>query len=139
MADLKTKQTAASVEEFLDGLPDDSVRRDCRSLVEMMRDATGAPGRMWGPSIVGFGEYHYTYESGREGDFFLVGFSPRARQLSLYITAGFDRYDEIMQQLGRYKTGKSCLYVKRLADIDAAALRELIDESVAYMKRRYPA
>lgn len=138
MAEQKTKQTAASVEEFLDGLPDDSVRSDCRALVSMMRDATGAPARMWGPSIVGFGEYHYKYESGREGDFFLVGFSPRARQLSLYITAGFDRYDEIMQRLGKYKTGKSCLYVKRLADIDAAALRELIEESVAYMKGRYP-
>jgi hypothetical protein len=139
MAEQKTKQTAASVEEFLDRLPDDSVRGDCRALVSMMRDATGAPARMWGPSIVGFGEYHYKYESGRESDFLLVGFSPRARQLSLYIMAGFDRYDEIMQRLGKYKTGKSCLYVKRLEDIDLAALRELIDESVAYMKRRYPA
>jgi hypothetical protein len=93
---------------------------------------------MWGPNIVGFGEYHYTYESGREGDFFLLGFSPRARQISLHIMAGFERYEEIMQRLGTYKTGKSCLYVKRLDDVDRDALRELIEESVQYMKRRYP-
>jgi hypothetical protein len=88
--------------------------------------------------MVGFGEYLFMYDCGREGEFFLVGFSSRARQISLYILAGFERYEEIMQRLGTYKTGKSCLYIKRLDDVDRDALRELIEESVQYMKRRYP-
>jgi hypothetical protein len=138
MADMKTTPTRASVNAFLASVPDEGVRRDCKTLAKMMREATGSPARMWGPSIVGFGEYHYKYESGREGDFFLVGFSPRARQISLYIMAGFERYEEIMQRLGTYKTGKSCLYIKRLDDVDRDALRELIEESVQHMKRRYP-
>jgi hypothetical protein len=93
---------------------------------------------MWGPSIVGFGSYQYTYESGREGDWFLTGFSPRKQNLTLYIMAGFERWDDLMAKLGRHTTGKSCLYVKRLSDIDAKVLKELVTASVKHMKSRHP-
>jgi hypothetical protein len=93
---------------------------------------------MWGPSMVGFGKYRYRYESGREGEWFLTGFSPRKGALTLYLMAGFDGYEDLMARLGKYKTGKSCLYVKRLADLDLAVLRELITESVEHMRRAYP-
>jgi hypothetical protein len=92
---------------------------------------------MWGPSIVGFGSYHYAYESGREGDWMLIGFSPRKRDLTLYIMSGFSRYEELMTKLGKYRTGTSCLYVKQLADVDTAVLKELMNESVRAMRARY--
>lgn len=136
MADLKTKPTEASVTEFLDGVADEARRRDCLALVDLMRRATGAQPTMWGPSIVGFGRYHYKYESGREGDWFLTGFSPRARDLTLYIMAGFSRYETLLARLGRHKTGKSCLYVKRLADVDLSVLDELVTTSVAHVTAR---
>ncbi len=137
MAELKTKQTAASVKTFIDKVADDERRRDCRTLVQTMKRITKAQPRMWGPSMVGFGTYHYKYESGREGDWFLTGFSPRKQDLTLYIMAGFDRYDELMSRLGRHKTGRSCLYVKRLADIDLKVLEKLIAASVRHMKQTY--
>lgn len=139
MAELKTHATDAKVEEFLDTIADDARRQDCRRVLEIMKSATGAEPRMWGASIVGFGSYHYRYESGREGDWFLTGFSPRKRDLTLYIVAGFDRYEPLMSKLGKYKTGKSCLYVKRLADIDEAVLRELVLASVKHMKETHGA
>jgi hypothetical protein len=132
MAELKTKKTEQSVEEFLNTVPDEQTRQDCFAIVKLMQKATKAKPKMWGPSIVGFGDYHYKYESGRENDWFLVGFSPRKQNLTLYIMAGFARYDELMQKLGKYKTGKSCLYIKRLADIDQKVLKELVEQSVAY-------
>lgn len=138
MSDLKTQQTDESVEAFLEGIADPERRGDCRALVGMMRDATGSEPAMWGASMVGFGRYHYRYESGREGDWFLTGFASRKSALTVYVMAGFERYDSIMERLGKYKTGKSCLYLKRLADVDRDALRELIEESVQHVRRRYP-
>jgi hypothetical protein len=102
-----------------------------------MAKATRDPGTMWGSSIVGFGEYHYVYESGREGDWFLVGFSPRKRDLTLYIMPGFDAYEELLGQLGKHKTGKSCLYINKLADVDVKVLSKLVRESVSHMKAKY--
>jgi len=133
MAKLKTQRTAASVPAFLKSIADDDRRKDCQTLVRVMKRAVGAEPKMWGPSIVGFGHYHYKYASGRENDWFLAGFSPRKQDLTLYIMAGFDRYDALMTKLGKHKTGKSCLYVKRLADIDVAVLEELISASVKHM------
>ena len=135
MAELKTKATSSSVGAFLDSAGER--RPDCERLVEMMSSATGAAPVMWSQGIVGFGAYHYRYESGREGDWFLTGFSPRKKDLTLYIMAGFGRYDELMSRLGKYRTGKSCLYIKRLADIDTSVLEELVTASVAHMKRAY--
>lgn len=137
MAELKTKKTNVSVEKFLGAVKDDQTRKDCQAIVKMMQKATGAAPKMWGPSIVGFGDYHYRYASGREGDWFLTGFSPRKGQLSLYIMSGFRRYPELMKKLGKYKTGVSCLYVKRLADVDTKVLNELILESVRHLKKTY--
>lgn len=138
MAELKTRQNDASVEAFLDQVEDEARRNDCKALVTLMSKLTGCAPRMWGSSIVGFGHYHYHYASGREGDWFVTGFSPRKRDLTLYIMAGFSRYESLMERLGKFKTGKSCLYVKRLSDLDPAVLEKLVRESVAYMKKTYP-
>jgi hypothetical protein len=132
MAELKTKPTDQSVEQFLEGIDDEGKRRDCMTLLEIMREATQQAPRMWG-NVVGFGSYHYKYASGREGDWFLTGFAPRKQNLTLYIMAGFDQYDELMQRLGKYSTGKACLYIKRLADIDLPTLRELVKRSMEHM------
>ncbi len=137
MADLKNKPTDASVETFLQSIADDQRRADCRALVAMMQDVTGEPPKMWGPSMVGFGSYHYRYESGREGDWFLTGFSPRKQNLTLYIMAGFSRYADLLRKLGKHKTGKSCLYLKRLEDVDQQVLRELVAESVEHIRQAY--
>lgn len=133
MAKLKTRKTNASVTIFLKSVADDDRRKDCQTLVRLMKRAVGAEPKMWGSSIVGFGHYHYKYVSGRENDWFLAGFSPRKQDLTLYIMAGFDRYDALMDKLGKHKTGKSCIYIKRLADIDVAVLEELISASVKHM------
>jgi hypothetical protein len=130
MAELKTQPNDASVEEFLGGVADEQKREDCLTLVELMRQATNADPRMWGDSIVGFGTYQYKYASGREGDWMQVGFSPRKQNLTLYIMAGFSRYEELLKTLGKHSTGKSCLYIKRLDDIDMPTLRTLVQESV---------
>lgn len=134
MAEMKTKPSDQSVAEFIHQIDDEQKRKDCVELDKLMKDVTGEDGVMWGPSIVGYGTYHYKYASGREGDWFLVGFSPRKQALTLYIMAGFKRHDELMASLGKYKTGKSCLYVKKLDDIDSKILRELIAESVDYIR-----
>lgn len=138
MSENKTQPTAADVSAFIDAVEDADRRADCRTLVALMQGVVGEPPVLWGPSMVGFGRYHYRYESGREGDFFLAGFSPRKRDLTLYITAGFERHPALMAKLGRYRTGKSCLYLKRLSDIDMNVLEELVRESVAHMRKRYP-
>ena len=135
MTKLKTTPTAASAEAFLNAVADDTRRQDCLAILEIMKRATAAEPKMWGPSIVGFGNYHYKYESGREGDWFLTGFSPRKRDLTLYIMAGFKRYGALMDELGKYKTGKSCLYIKRLSDIDIEVLTDLIQQSVDHLRR----
>jgi hypothetical protein len=134
MAELKTKPTGASVAAFLDAIPDEARRADCRRVVEIMRKATGAEPRMWGAGIVGFGRHRYQGASG-VAEWFLTGFSPRKQNLTLYVMAGFDRYPALMRTLGTHKTGKSCLYLKRLADVDLGVLTELIEASVAHLRR----
>jgi hypothetical protein len=136
MAELKTKPTNRSVAGFLKSIKDAARRKDCQTVLGIMRRATGAPPRMWGPSIVGFGEYEYRYESGRALAWFLTGFSPRKQNLTLYIMPGFQRYPDLMAKLGKHSTGKSCLYLKRLDDVDLKVLSQLVKESVAHMKRR---
>lgn len=138
MSDLKTKPTGEDVEHLIDAIEDDTRRSDCRTVMNIMREATGEEPRIWGSGMVGFGSYHYKYESGREGDWFLTGFASRKSSLTLYVMAGFDRYDTLMKNLGSYKTGKSCLYVKRLEDVDEEVLRELVQASVEHMKKTYP-
>ena len=135
MAELKTKRTDSSVKAFLDKVTDESRRRDCQALVRLMKRAVKAEPKMWGPAIIGFGDYRYKYASGRENDWFLVGFSPRKQDLTLYIMAGFDRFDALLATLGKYKTGKSCLYIKRLSDIDLSVLEALIVASVKHLKQ----
>jgi hypothetical protein len=137
-AENKTKPTQQSVQAFLNTVTDEQKRNDCFALVELLEGVTGEPAVMWGDSIVGFGQYHYRYASGREGDSLLTGFSPRKDNLTIYITAGFEQYDALMQKLGKHKIGKSCLYVKRLEDIDMSTLRELVQQSVEHMKRTNP-
>ena len=137
MAQLKTTPNDKDVQAFLNAVEDDQRRQDCLAVSALMQEITGAEAKMWGPSIVGFGSYHYQYESGRAGDWFLTGFSPRKQNLTLYIMAGFDRYEELMRNLGKYKTGKSCLYLKRLADADPDLLRNLIKASVDHLSERY--
>jgi len=137
MAELKTKPSTQSVSDFLNTVKDKRMRAECRVIAKMMRDATGKRARMWGTSIVGFGTYDYKYASGREGSWPIVGFSPRSKNLTLYIMPGFSNFDKLMGRLGKYKTGKSCLYIKSLEDVDQKKLNALIDGSVKYMKKKY--
>lgn len=136
MADLKTRPTDENVERFLNTVTDEKRRRDCFALLQLMSEVTGAGARMWGPSIVGLGEHHYRYDSGREGDTFLVGFSPRKQNLTLYATVGLDRYGELLKTLGRHTTGKGCLYIKSVDDIDPPTLRSLLQQCVQDLTER---
>ena len=129
MATNKTVKTGACVDEFIEGVENGRRREDGMALLEMMREVTGLEPEMWGTSIVGFGDLHYKYESGREGDFFLTGFSPRKRSLSLYVMGDFDGYDALLARLGKHRKGASCLYVNKLADVDADVLREIVRRS----------
>ncbi|MXW04809.1 MAG: DUF1801 domain-containing protein [Gemmatimonadetes bacterium] len=138
MSDLKTRPTDASVEAFIDAVDHPRRREDARTLLELMQRVTGEEPVMWGPSIVGYGSYHYRYASGQEADWPVVGFSPRKQNLSIYIMTGFEESDELLSRLGKHKTGKSCLYVNKLADVDLDVLERLVRASVAEMKRRYP-
>lgn len=133
--ELKTKLNNASVEDFLNTVDDEQIRADCFEITKIMKQVTKAEPKMWGTSIIGFGTYHYKGKSGREGDWMLVGFSPRKQNLTLYIMAGFDRYDDLLKKLGKFTTGKSCLYIKKLADVDKKVLKELVAESVKVMKQ----
>ena len=137
MAENKTKPTGASVDDYVASIADKARRTDCRRLIRMMARVTGEPPRMWGASIVGFGTYHYRYDSGREGDFFLTGFSSRKADLSLYVMTGFASFPALMAKLGRHRNGKSCLYVRRLADVDLEVLEELVRRSVKEMRERH--
>lgn len=136
MAEQKTKPTTQSVEAFLDKTADDKTRPDCDALIKMMKKATRKEPNMWGPSIIGFGSYHYKYASGREGDAPLVGFSPRKGNISVYVTPGFEGYDGLMKKLGKYKAGKACIYIKKLEDIDVKVLQELVEKSADYLKNK---
>ena len=134
MAELKTKATNESVEEFLKRIPDVERRQDCFAIAKLMEEVTGHKPKMWGPSIVGFGSFHYKYASGREGDWLVTGFSPRKKDLTLYFMMGFEKHRELMKQLGKHSTGKSCLYIKRLSDMHLPALKKLIKTSVKQLQ-----
>ena len=138
MAEPKTKATGASVDSYIDAIDDEQRRDDCRTLVRLMSKITGEPPVMWGTGIVGFGNYHYRYASGHEGDSCLAGFASRKGDISIYVTAGFEGREPLLAKLGKHKAGKVCLYVKRLADIDLERLESIVKGSVVEMKRRYP-
>lgn len=138
MSEMKTKRTDASVEEYLASIPDERKREDSRAIVAMMREVTGEEPAMWGDSIVGFGTYHYRYATGREGDWPLTGLAARKQAITVYIASGFDRYEELLARLGKHTTGVSCLYIKRLSDVDPATLRELVRLSVEHMRATNP-
>ena len=138
MTKLKTQPNDRSVEQFLQAIENDQKRQDSREIVALMAQVTGETAQMWGDSIVGFGRYRYRYASGREGEWPLVGFSPRKQNLTLYIMAGFDHYDELLERLGKYSTGKSCLYIKKLEDVDRAVLEALVRASVEHMQKTNP-
>lgn len=137
MSENKTVKNNASVEDFLNAVEHTTRKKDAFTLLEMMKEITGEQAAMWGDSIVGFGEYHYKYDSGREGDFLMIGFSPRKTSTTLYIMNGFDRYDELLGQLGKHKTGRSCLYITNLKNVDLDILQTLIKESYNYMYDKY--
>ncbi len=137
MAELKTKPTNVDVETFIDSIEDEQKRDDARTLMRIMTDVVGETPQMWGPSIVGFGTYHYVYPTGREGDWMLTGFSPRKQAMTLYIMSGFETQMKLMDKLGKYKTGKGCLYLKKLSDVDEDILKELIRNSIDIVRKRY--
>lgn len=132
---MKTKPTGASVEKFLKQIPDETRREDCRQVARMMEEITGEKPTMWGPSIIGFGTYHYEYASGHQGDWPIAAFSPRKQDLTLYLMPGFEQHRELMEKLGKHSTGKSCLYIKRLSDVHVPTLKKLIRESVKQMRK----
>jgi hypothetical protein len=134
MAELKTKATNASVDKFLADVKDEQRRQDCLTVAKMMQQATKAEPKMWGPSIVGFGAMTYRYATGRELEWFRIGFSPRKDSLTLYIMPGVESYPQHLAKLGKYTTGKSCLYIKKLADVDQAVLKKLIADSLIGVK-----
>jgi hypothetical protein len=134
MAAQKTKPTSVSVEAFIDKIDKESTRDDCRTLIRLMQKITGFPPVMWGPSIIGFGRYHYKYASGHEGEMCLTGFSPRKPNLTIYAYPK----EPLLKKLGKYKSSKACIYVKRLADIDMAVLEQLISANVKDIKAKYP-
>ncbi len=138
MAELKTQPTDANVNDFLNTIDDEQKRQECFAILKLLRQTTHMEPRMWGDSIVGFGSYHYKYASGREGDWFLTGFSPRKQNITIYIMSGFDMYPALMDQLGKYKTSQSCLYIKKLGDIDLGVLKTLVQQSVEHMIRTNP-
>jgi hypothetical protein len=133
-AENKTVPTNNSVSEFIDSIPEEDRKQDCRVLLEMMESTTEEKGVMWGDAIVGFGLYHYVYATGREGDMPKAGFSPRKQALTLYLSYDFERHGDLLKRLGKYKTGKICLYINRLADVDLDVLKELILRSYQYYK-----
>ncbi len=130
MVEIKTKKTEASVKKFLEGVEDEQKRKDSQALVKMMEKASGFSPKMWGESIVGFGEYHYKYASGHEGDTCIIGFSPRKAALTLYVMLGLYQHGDMLSKLGKYKLGKGCLYIKRLSDVDLKVLEEFLNFAV---------
>jgi hypothetical protein len=138
-AENKTQPTEASVDAFIDAIEDPRRREDCRAMLPMLERITGEKPRMWGPSIVGFGRYHYKYPSGREGDAILAGFSPRKGDLTVYVNSGFGPFADQLAQLGKHKSSVSCLYLKRLADVDVAVLEQILAESVRLTRLSHPA
>jgi len=137
MAEMKTKVNDASVEEFLGSLGNARRREDAFTVLRLMKAVTRKPPRMWGPSIVGFGQYHYKYASGREGDMCMIGFSPRAQALTLYVMPGAPRVEGLLKRLGKHTTGQGCLYIRTLDDVDMRTLRTLVREAYDYMRKKY--
>lgn len=137
MAANKTKPTEASVESYLSAIEDEGRRKDCEALARLMTRATKEKPKMWGSSIVGFGSYHYKYESGREGDSCLTGFSSRAGDISIYLVASFPGREKLLAKLGKHKMGKGCLYVRKLSDVDSKVLEQLVAGAVAERKRHH--
>ncbi len=133
----KTTETDASVDDFIDSIEDEQKRSDAKKILRMMEEITGETPKLWGTSIVGFGNYHYKYESGREGDFMKIGFSPRKQNLTLYIMNGFEHQEKLMSTLGKHKVGKSCLYIKKLEDVDFDVLTNISTQSYQYMTEKY--
>lgn len=131
MAEPKTKPHEGDVTAFLDGITDPQRQADAKAARDLIGQATGASPKMWGASIVGFGDYHYSYDSGREGDTFVVGFSPRKASLTLYLTDGFEKYRDLLARLGKHSTGKACLYITRMSDVDRDVLKEMVSRSYA--------
>ena len=138
MAELKTKATEVSPAAFIKQLKDERKRKDSKELVVMMKEITGKPPKMWGPTIIGFDQYHYKYESGREGDICLTGFSPRSQALTLYVGEALLNDEKLMAKLGKYKRSKGCLYIKTLDDVDRTVLRTLVKKSVEATRKQYP-
>ncbi len=138
MAQNKTVETIESVANFLATVTDETKKQDCLNIVTIMEKVTGFKAKMWGPGIVGFGSYHYKYESGREGDAALVGFSPRKNEISLYLSSSFENRDAFLEKFGKHKNAKACIYIKKLADIDQEILKEMIALSVKHVKSMYP-
>jgi len=138
MAELKTKATDQSVKDFLDKKASAKVRKDCDVIISLMSKITGEKPKMWGPSIVGFGKYHYRYESGHEGDMCITGFSPRKSNLTLYVIADYPEQEQLLKKLGKHTSSKACLYIKKLEDVDITVLEKMISKSVAYTKKKYP-
>jgi len=134
----KTIQTEASVEAYMSNISPDAKQTDCRDILAMMSDMTGWEPKMWGKSIVGFGEYHYKYDSGREGDALRIGFSSRAQNITIYIMPGYQDFSDELSRLGKHKLGKSCLYIKRLSDVDINVLQEIMQKGLDIMAEKYP-
>lgn len=137
MPENKTKKNNLSVRAFLDTVRDKDRRKDCDTMLKLMKEMTGEKPKMWGTSMVGFGEYHYKYDSGHEGDYFKTGFSPRKQSITLYIMPGFEKYPELMDKLGKHKVGKSCLYINSLDDIHIPTLKKLVKQSYQHMTKSY--
>lgn len=138
MAEQKTKPTKQTVESFLNKVESEQARDDSAELISMMQRVTGKPPKMWGPSIIGFGQYHYKYESGHEGDSCLAAFSPRKGSLTVYVLSGSDKHEKLLTKLGKHKSSKACLYIKKLADANLQVLEAIIQHSVDEVKRMYP-
>ncbi|MHC2067906.1 DUF1801 domain-containing protein [Bremerella sp. T1] len=138
MAENKTKPTNVSAAKYIDALEDPQQKKDCKQLAKMMRAATGERAVMWGPSIVGFGSYHYKYASGHEGDIMIVGFAPRKAQISLYLSCDIQQMADLLSKLGKHKTGKGCLYIKRLADVDLDILQQMIERGIEEVEQHHP-
>ncbi len=137
MAENKTKQNKKSVDDFLNTVENEQKRKDCFEISRIMTEVTKEPPKMWGDAIVGFDSYHYKYDSGREGDICVTGFSPRKGNIAIYISSGFEKREQLLEKLGKHKTGSACLYINKLSEVDPAVLKSLIKESVAYVRKKY--
>ena len=133
----KTVETKESVTTFLNAIADETKRKDCFAIAELMKKQSGFDAKMWGPAIVGFGAYHYKYDSGREGDAPLVAFSPRKNEISLYLSSGFEKRDELLKKFGKHKSAKGCVYIKKLEDVDTEVLKKMVTNSVKHVKSLY--